>query len=513
MALNPLGPVASAFYQSNNEVDAIMGPVGSAKSTAAAQRLVRHAYEQKAHGGIRHTRFAIVRNTGPQLVDTTIKTWLKLFPESVYGKFSTTAKTHRWRGVIPGTKELLDAEFVFRALDDDKDVANLLGLEVTGIWFNELREIDAAQIWAQSGARVGRFPGADMGGCTWQGRIGDTNPWAATSEFHEMFVADKRDGYGFFKQPGGLEADAENLENLNQTPQTLLLPWNDPARREQGRTYYTKALRDYSKNDASMMVHCKYGVDRSGKPVFEAFDDNVHCREKELLYSHDGPKSPPHVPIYLGWDNTGRNPAVVVAQKSDEGQWRAQYELCAEGMGMKAFASEVKRWLSEIIPGYRIIKITCDPAGKAKGADDLDMRMLIVQVFPGVPVLNARTNDPATRIEAVDGAMRRQILPGGEPALVISKRCKILRTACNSKYRFRKMKISGAERYTDTPEKITPYADVADALQYLMLGGGEGRLNSGATNGQQAPDFPADGHAITMARPKGWNPLGVSDRG
>lgn len=301
------------------------------------------------------------------------------------------------------------------------------------------------------------LPGADMGGCTWRGIIGDTNPWSATSDFHEMFVADPRKGYAFFHQPGGMDAEAENLENLEQTPETLLLPWNDPRRREQGRTYYINALRDYNKTDGQMYVHSKYGVDRTGKPVFEAYDDNVHCREKELLLSKDHAKAPPFVPIYLGWDNTGRNPAVVVAQKSDEGQWSAQYELAADGMGMKAFAAEVKRWLAEIIPNYRIIKITCDPAGKAKGADDPDMRMIIVQQFPGVPVMNARTNDPATRIEAVDGAMRRQILPGGEPALVISKRCKILRSACLSKYHFRKMKIAGTDRYTETPEKITPF--------------------------------------------------------
>ena len=502
MALNPLGPVASAFYRDNHEVAAIMGPVGSAKSTAAAMRLVRHAYEQKPYNNIRHTRFAIVRNTGPQLVDTTIKTWLKLFPENVYGKFSTTSKTHRWRGKIPGSKELIDAEFIFRALDDEDDVANLLSLEVTGMWFNELREINTT-ILAHAGRRAGRYPGADLGGCTWRGWIGDTNPWAATSDLHEMFVADPRDGYAFFKQPGGMDPDAENLENLEQTPETVILPWNDPRRREQGRTYYINALRDYSKNDGDMYVHCKYGAARDGKPVFTSYDDNAHCKRFELLQHQDHPKAPAVVPVWIGYDNTGRHPAAVIAQRSPEGQWRIRYDFCGLGIGMKEHARELRRFLTEKIPNFKVEKITCDPAGAAKDSGDLDMRMIVALEFPGVPVLNARTNDPSTRIEAVDGAMRR--LVNGEPAFIIHPDAKTLRTACINKYKYRKLKVAGEERYTETPEKVTPYSDVADALQYLLLGGGEGRLTSGSN--REIP-WPTNGAAIQMAKPK-WNPLGA----
>ena len=108
--------------------------------------------------------------------------------------------------------------------------------------------------------------------------------------------------------------------------------------------------------------------------------------------------------------------------------------------------------------------------------------------------------------------MRRQILPGGEPALIISKRCKILRDGLRiNKYKYRKMKISGEERYTETPDKITPYADVADALQYLMLGGGEGRLNSGDSSrrSQVAEEGRRRDHDGETERFR--NPLGVSE--
>lgn len=508
--LNPLGPIAGAFFNDNSEVAAIMGPVGSAKTTAAGLRLMRHAYEQRPFNGVRRTRFAIVRNTGPQLIDTTIKTWLKLFPENSFGKFSTTSKTHRWHFRPQGSNDLIHAEFIFRALDDEKDIANLLSLEVTGMWFNELREINQ-EILAMAGRRVGRYPGADLGGCTWRGWFGDTNPWAVTSDFHDMFVASPREGYKFFKQPGGMEPDAENLENLEQTPETLEMPLKDPRRLAQGRTYYIKALRDFSKADGEMYVHCKYGASREGKPCFTSYDDNAHCQRFEL---------PDGVPIHIGYDNTGRHPAAVIAYCDPDGQWMVRYEFCGLSIGMKEHAAALRRFLAEKFPkGCKIEKITCDPAGVAKDSGELDMRMVVAQAFPGVMVVNARTNDIETRIEAVDGVMRTMV--NGAPKLLIHPDCKNLRSACISKYHYRKMKIAGEERYTETPEKTTPYADVADALEYLMLGGGEGRLSSGI--GAKEVQWPKDGALITPQAPAragapvnpftgrrdGWNPLGV----
>lgn len=492
MALSPFGKIAGAFCLDNHEVGAIMGPVGSAKTTAAAYRIARHAYEQHVGpGGIARTRFAIVRNTGPQLHDTTMKSWFKLFPANGPGMtYEKTLKTHRWRFKPKGMKKVIDAEFIFRALDDEDDVANLLSLEVTGFWFNELREIDTT-ILAHAGRRAGRYPGADLGGCTWRGWIGDTNPWPFTADLHDMFVTNKRNGYEFFKQPGGMDEDAENLENLEQTPETLKLPYNDPKRREQGRTYYINALRDYSKDDADMYVHCKYGASRDGKPVFVSYNDNTHCKPFEL---------DKNAPLLIGYDNTGRNPAAIVAQKTDVGQWRIRYEFIGDGMGLKAHATALKAFLETERPGFVIEKITCDPAGRAKGADDLDMPMVIRSVFKGVLVVNARTNDPATRIEAVDGRFRALI--NGEPAILIHPDCKVLRAACISAYHYRRMKISGKERYAEEPEKNHPYADAADGLEYLMLGGGEGKAAVG-TNTQA--DWAARGQAIQPQ--KIWTPF------
>jgi len=78
-------------------------------------------------------------------------------------------------------------------------------------------------------------------------------------------------------------------------------------------------------------------------------------------------------------------------------------------------------------------------------------------------------------VETVNGLFRQMI--GGHPALMIHPDCKMLRRACIDGYRYRKLKISG-NRYDDKPDK-NDWSHVAEALQYLLLGGGEGKVLMG----------------------------------
>jgi hypothetical protein len=167
-------------------------------------------------------------------------------------------------------------------------------------------------------------------------------------------------------------------------------------------------------------------------------------------------------------------------------------------MGLKAHVKALRAFLTEKIPDFRIERITCDPAGVAKDSGELDMRQIVQAEFPGVPVLNARTNDIATRIEAVDGPLRRMV--NGEPALIIHPDCKITRAAFLQKYQYRRLKIAGEDRYTEEPDKSAkPYDDIMNAGQYLMLGGGEGRVASDGTT--KEVQWPKGGRAITPRPP------------
>ena len=148
----------------------IRGPVGSGKSVGCCVELFRRALEQKKNDdGVRKSRWAVIRNTNPQLRTTTIKTWLDWFPESDWGNF-------KWS--VPYTHHIrvndLDLEVIFLALDRPEDVKKLLSLELTGIWINEAREIPKSIVDACT-MRVGRYPSMREGGASWSGVICDTN--------------------------------------------------------------------------------------------------------------------------------------------------------------------------------------------------------------------------------------------------------------------------------------------------------------------------------------------------
>jgi len=170
-------PTVAKFFKSKGFVRGLMGPVGSGKSYACCAEIFRRAVEQKPspRDGIKYSRWAIVRNTHPMLRTTTLKTWLELLPENIWGpvKYSPPITHHIKLPPRDGASGI-DMEVIFLALDEPKDVRKLLSLELTGAWVNECRELPKAVIDGLT-HRVGRYPTKADGGASWHGIILDTN--------------------------------------------------------------------------------------------------------------------------------------------------------------------------------------------------------------------------------------------------------------------------------------------------------------------------------------------------
>ena len=425
-------PVAASFYVDNTRISAIMGPVGSGKSVATMQKIIRLAGEQSPNWeGVRKTRWAVVRNTYSQLEDTTIRTWLAWFPAPHWGKFKIAKNTYTMEWALDdGTT--VEAQILFRALDRPDQVDNLLSAEYTGAWFNEARHIDVS-IFDMMDNRIGRYPDPLEARCTWMGIMMDTNPPDQDSWFYKLFEEKRPDNAKVFYQPSGLSEKAENL------------PFLPPG-------YYENIVK--TKDDYYVHVYVKgmYGYLRTGKPVYPEYNDKVHCSDAILPIQG--------MPLYLGVD-FGLTPACVICQKGADGRLIVLDEVTSDRAGIKQFLSTVRPYISENYPGHEIEAWVCDPAGRQSAQTDMESPF-DVMIKEGVYPIEG-VQSPELRLESVKQLLTQLI--DGNPAIVITPKCQMLRKGFAGHYQYRRMQVS-KERYTDKPDK-NEASHVHDALQYL----------------------------------------------
>jgi hypothetical protein len=140
-------------------------------------------------------------------------------------------------------------------------------------------------------------------------------------------------------------------------------------------------------------------------------------------------------------------------------------------MGAKRFSELLRHALAERYPGHSLAMAIGDPAGDTRAQTDEITPFQILRAA-GVPATPAPTNDFIKRRESVAGALSRLI--DGEPGLIIHPNCKMLRKAMSGGYNYRRLQVSGEERYRDVPDK-NMYSHVAEAGQYMLVGAGEAR--------------------------------------
>ena len=224
------GPVLEAYKRSRGRCTFIMGPLGSAKTYETAQKIFKLMTEQEPNSRKeRITRWCAIRNTYPDLMSTTKKDWIDLFGS--LGKFVGG-------GLEPPCHYLdfdlddgttVKAEMIFLALDREDSIKKLRGMQVTGFWLSEIKELRKPVV-DMADLRHGRYPSpADGPGPTWHGMVGDTNAPEHGHWYYHLAENDRPMGWEFYRQPGGVFRDgklpngkvrwvpnlaAENLGNL-----------------------------------------------------------------------------------------------------------------------------------------------------------------------------------------------------------------------------------------------------------------------------------------------------------
>ena len=449
----------------------IIGPVGSAKTTALFFKLIYMAGKQTpGRDGIRRTKAVIVRNTLPQLKDTTLASWNYWFKDGVAGTWNATDKifTLRYGDV--------ECEVLFRPLDTPDDVRRVLSLEINFAILDEFVEIPKQIVDALS-ARLGRYKQPESAPVDIWGMWGSSNPgtedvwWydylhgPAVRRFKRLpgqlvpslvpdSIGDAAIAQGrtsttlgpslepiatYYHQPGGLTADAENLENL-------------PG----GQQYYRDAVTGKSDIWVRQFVDAEWGFSIAGKAVVPGFRADLHVALPNTLQPN------PYFPLVVGLDPGITGSAMVLGQQEYDGRVKVFAELVQEGMGAERLVKErLQPVLRNRFPQVTRVIVAADPAAASRTQTD---ERTVVKIFKQHYDVDVESNNRLPlRLDAID--YYTSTLVEGRAALQIDPSCQVLIRALKGGWRY----AADLKRETlkgHDPEK-NAYSHPGDAFGYL----------------------------------------------
>jgi hypothetical protein len=265
----------------------------------------------------------------------------------------------------------------------------------------------------------------------------------------------------FFKQPGGLierggkfeeNPDAENIDHL------------EPH-------YYLTRISGKGMDHIRVYYCSQYGFVKEGKPVIPEYVDALHC-SPTIIPAVVG------IPLYVGLD-FGLTPAAVFGQRLPNGRMVWIDELVTEDMGAVRFGELLKQRLQadykNFIAMRNGIRIAGDPAGEQRAQTDETTPFKIINKILesiGIKAHAASTNDFSLRREAIAVPLSKII--DGKPGLMVSPKCAITRKGLAGGYCYKRIKVSGDERFHDMPDK-NRFSHPVEAGGYLMIEAGEGQ--------------------------------------
>lgn len=422
--------------------DWIVGPVGSGKTTGIFFKLAYMAgLQAPGPDGIRRTRAVIVRNTMPQLRDTTLSSWNYWFKHGQAGHWEETNKVFTLRfGDV-------ECEVLFRPLDTPQDISRVLSLEVTFAIIDEFVELPRAIIDALS-ARCGRYPSAVMGGATNWGMWGSSNPSTEDNWWHDYLhdalvnIQPYEDARGernsrYYLQPSGFSEAAENVENL-------------PGK----AAYYTNQARGKTTAWINQFLKSEWGFSVAGKPVVPSFKPDLHLSKGRLNFNSS-------LPLIGGFDPGLGGSAMIFGQEDYDGRLLVMGELVQSGYGTSRFVNErLRPYLKRNFPESQFV-IAPDPAAGNRAQNDEKTAVDILKKDFAVSI--ETNNRLPLRLDAIEHYTTR--LAEGLPALCIdAQACPVLVRALKGGWRYALDKHE--QNKSEMPEK-NPFSHPGDAFGYL----------------------------------------------
>jgi hypothetical protein len=310
------------------------------------------------------------------------------------------------------------------------------------------------------------------GGPSWTGVIADTNApeedhwWPIMSgevpipdhiprEQAKMLV--KPDNWSFFTQPAGM-IEVKNDENEVDSYKPSKSAENT---KNMMGSYYPNLIQGKTKSWIDVYVMNRLGSIQDGKPIYPMFVTDTHVAKEEIPVAAG-------YPLYIGLD-FGLTPAATMGQKV-RGRWLVQDEVVAFDMGIVRFAEVLREQIATRFSQCSEVIIYGDPAGDFRAQTDESTPFHILR-GAGLRAFPAPSNSVDLRLESVSSQLNK--MTEGKPAFLVDRRCSQLIKGFEGGYQYRRMEVSG-ERYADKPDK-NMFSHIHDALQYMLLGAGEGR--------------------------------------
>ena len=448
----PAGATIKTFHESKEFVRVLIGPLGSSKTMACINEILYRIDSQALDiNGKRRSRWVVARNTQPDLFTTTIKDFREVIDTFQIGEFRLgTPPT--WKGEYqrPQDSSMVEFEVIFLAFDHPDDSKKARGLQLSGAWFNEMKELSRTNIDMLT-SRVGRFPPRAQCQNAWSGVIGDTNAPDRDHWLVKLALDTKPEGWWFGIQPAGVEKIGGEWRAIETAENVQNLPVN----------YYQRLCSGRPEAWIRQNLANEFVFYADGRPVHPGFSESLHV--EHLVAT-------PSIPLIVGID-FGRTPAAVVIQQQFNGCVYVLKEITTENMGALQFGQVLRDFLNEHFAGFSM-QLFGDPAGNqmAQTSDDTPFMML---ERSGLEAWPAPTNDFEERTSVLDDFLARLI--EGRPAILVNHSCRVVIKGLAGAYMFKRVQVSGEDRYRDDPVK-SPESHAVEALHYAMLGKGLGQM-------------------------------------
>lgn len=421
-------PTLKLFHECGAQIRCVVGPVGSGKTSAITWEICYYLpwFCFKTHK-MKHTKWVVVRNTYPELRDTSQRTIFEWFGWGHYRAQPNIYELHYPDGP--------SVEIMFRSCDNLNDVKKFKSLDITGYWIDESIEV-ADEVKKMLKNRIGRYPQKSPV----RFGIETTNPpniedptywqfaWQTPVPGPKAKFPPLENHIGYWQPPG------ENTPNLR------------PG-------YYEDLRRDYADDPdwIEMYIEGKPGMLIKGRPVYNNFKKDRHVAEEPVNWCGG--------PLYRGWDNSGNTPACVVVQVVNGNNAQILREFYSDRMNIVDFTQHVVTSCNLLYPNA-VYYDWADPAGEQKfskkGGGFTSNAELMSEV--GVNIQSSEQNLFA-RINAVETIL------GKYDGLLIDPSCTRLIDGFIAGYHYPQVDTG---EYSRAPEK-NKYSHIHEALQYIMV--------------------------------------------